>query len=65
MQATIADRVINKCYNFGSFGFVFELMNLYTRFIRVLMTELTIGTKNSRLSIQICLIACYREKKLS
>ena len=41
MHAASADRVIHTCYCYGSFGFVFKLINL-TRFILELITELTV-----------------------
>ena len=40
MFAVSADRVGHTCYCYGSFSYVFKLINL-TRFILELMTELT------------------------
>ena len=44
MHAASADRVIHTCYCYGSFSYVFKLINL-TRFIPELMTELTLSQR--------------------
>ena len=62
MHAVSADHVIHTCYCYGSFSYVFKLINL-TRFILELVTEFTLQvSENSTLSIQIYFITVFVKK---
>ena len=53
-----AASVIHTCYCYGSFSYVFKLINL-TRFILELITELTLSQRNITLSIQTYFITVF------